>query len=136
MQYIPQAPPFVMVDELVRHDANETVTHFTIPADHLFVTDGRFTEPGLIENMAQTAAAGQGKAAAEQGAAPPVGFIGQIKDLKIYRLPEVGQTITTTIQVESRIMEVSVVKGETTCEGIVLAEGRYSIFLQSKTDSL
>lgn len=134
MQYIPQAPPFVMVDELVRHDSNETLTRFTVPAGHLFVEHGRFTEPGLIENMAQTAAAGQGKEAAGKGDKPPVGFIGQIKDLHIYELPQVRQTLTTSIRVESRVMDVTVAKGQVHVEGKLVAEARYSIFLQPKID--
>ena len=47
----------VMVDELVRAEADLAVTRFTILRDNLFLMSNRLGEPGLVENIAQTIAA-------------------------------------------------------------------------------
>ena len=57
---IPQKPPFVMVDKLFSVTETTTTTGFTIQADNIFVKDGVFKDPGLVENIAQTAAASAG----------------------------------------------------------------------------
>ncbi len=63
LSLIPQRPPFVMIDRLVSSDADIIKTSFKITGDNIFVTDGRFREPGLLENIAQTAAARAGELA-------------------------------------------------------------------------
>jgi hypothetical protein len=58
-----------MVDELLFSDDNITKTSFTVTADNVFVINGEFSEAGLMENMAQTAAAGSGNMARIEAAA-------------------------------------------------------------------
>ena len=72
---IPQKPPMVMVDRLVSIEGKTTITAFRISPDNIFVEKGLFREPGLIENMAQTAAAGVGAHSQSDNAPPPEGFI-------------------------------------------------------------
>ena len=60
LDFIPQRHPFVMVDELVSVDDSRTVSSFYITQHTLFSESGEFYEAGLIENMAQTVAAGAG----------------------------------------------------------------------------
>lgn len=135
MQYIPQAPPFQMVDRLISTNEIQTICSFTIPEAHIFVDQGVFTEPGIIEHMAQTAAAGSGYAAALENKAAPVGFIGAIKNFKLHSLPTVGQTITTLIEVQHVIGEVQIVTATTTCDETPIAAAEFKIFLQSSTQS-
>jgi 3-hydroxyacyl-[acyl-carrier-protein] dehydratase len=130
MKYIPQAPPFVMIDELISTTGTETLTSFTVREGHLFVTEGHFTEPGLIENIAQTAAAGMGKKAEDNGEPVQVGFIGAIKNWELQALPPAGKTIETKITVLHQIMNAHIVQGVITCEGSVIATAEFKIFLQ------
>ncbi len=130
MQYIPQAEPFVMIDDIIESTATITRTKFEIRPEHLFVENGFFTEPGLIENMAQTAAAGTGKRALETNTTPPVGFIGAIKNLKIEALPQVGQIIETQVAFLNQVMQVHVVQGEVFCDDKLIAAAEFKIFLQ------
>lgn len=130
MKHIPQAPPFVMIDEIIRSDESVTVTKFTIKESNLFVEDGYFTEPGLIENMAQTAAAGTGFKAAQNGLPAPVGFIGAIKNLKITEMPKVGDEIESTITFITQVLNAHVVAGEIKCGSKIIATAEYKIFLQ------
>jgi 3-hydroxyacyl-[acyl-carrier-protein] dehydratase len=124
MQYIPQGPPFEMIDTLVSATDTETVASLTITEDQLFVNQGRFTEPGLIEHMAQTAAAGTGWLAAQKGMPAPVGFIGAVKNLVIQSLPAVGATITCRVRMQHQV-QAQVQVGDTT-----IAEAEFKIFLQ------
>lgn len=131
MKYIPQAAPFVMIDELVSSDDTQTICRFTITADNIFTdSKGGFAEAGLVENMAQTAAAGTGFKAAAAAEAPPVGFIGQIKNLEISRLPQVGDTIETTITRQNQVMNAIIVLGTIRLGEAIIARAEYKIFLQ------
>lgn len=131
MQYIPQAPPFQMVDRLITTNEAQTICSFTIPEAHIFVDQGVFMESGIIEHMAQTAAAGSGYSAALNDKAAPVGFIGAIKNFKLQALPKVGETIVTTITVQHIIGDVQVVIAETKMAESVIASAEFKIFLQA-----
>ncbi|HRO42149.1 MAG TPA: 3-hydroxyacyl-ACP dehydratase [Flavipsychrobacter sp.] len=135
LPFIPQRPPFVMIDKVERADENVSVTSFTICEGHLFVENGVFTEPGLIENIAQTAAAGTGYKAQQENMPAPVGFIGALKGLQIKELPKVGETITTTISFLHQIMNAHIVQGIVRVEGREIASCELKIFLQIETQN-
>lgn len=130
MKYIPQAAPFEMIDELLHATEAETQTAFTIKAGHLFVADGVFTEPGLIENMAQTAAAGTGWSAAQQNKPAPVGFIGAVKNFEVSQLPRIGDTIISTIVMQHQVMNAHIVQGTIRLADEIIACAEFKIFLQ------
>lgn len=130
MQYIPQAPPFVMIDEIVNSTTTLTKTKFRIKENCVLVEDGDLSEAGLIENMAQTAAAGTGLRAVEAAQPAPVGFIGAIKDLRISELPKIGDEIESTITFITQVMNAHVVKGEVKLNDKIIATAEYKIFLQ------
>jgi len=131
MEYIPQAAPFEMIDALVSASAEEAVTRFSVREGHLFVCNGYFTEPGLIENMAQTAAAGTGFLAAKEGLPSPVGFIGAIKNLRVHRLPPVGASIQTRTRVLHQVMNATIVEAAVALDETVIAEAEFKIFLEA-----
>ncbi len=117
-ELLPQQEPFVMISSLVRFDMQTTVTETVVSADNLFVEDGVFTAPGIVENIAQTCAARIGyvnKYILKKGI--QLGFIGAIRDLKVKDLPKVGDTITTTISV------IDSVFGMTLVDAVVLNNG-------------
>lgn len=131
---IPQRPPIVMVDGLLEHSPEVSVSRLFIAEDNIFVADGFLQMPGLVENIAQTAALRMGydhmihmEPGAEPGK-PPVGFIGEVKNLKIYSLPPVGSTINTRVELLHNIFTASVIKGFVTCNGQIAAECEMKIF--------
>jgi 3-hydroxyacyl-[acyl-carrier-protein] dehydratase len=130
LAFIPQRPPFVMIDSIVSADEKESITSFTIREGHLFVENGYFTEPGLIENMAQTAAAGTGFYAQQQGKPAPVGYIGALKGLNVTRLPFVDETITTTVTFVHQVMNAHIVQGKVSVGEFEMATCELKIFLQ------
>ncbi len=126
---IPQKPPMVMVGRLIEAGAGQTTTSFTVSEDNIFCENGEFREAGLIENMAQTAAAGICSKAADQTGEPPVGFIGGIRNLKIIALPKAGQEIVTRITMMHQVFDSSIVRGEIFIGNQLLASCELKIFL-------
>ena len=109
---IPQKKPFVLVDELISCSNKITVCGFQIPENHPLVHEGKLSEGGLTENIAQTAAAGNGYQSQINKTAVPNGFIAGIKNLKIARLPLCNSQIKTIVTQENRVMDYNLIKGE------------------------
>jgi predicted hotdog family 3-hydroxylacyl-ACP dehydratase len=126
---IPQAPPMVMVDKLVEIVDKTTVTTFLILEDNVFCENGEFREAGMIENMAQTAAAGVGATHGIPGGNAPLGFIGGIRNLKIEALPKVGQEIMTRVTVLHEVFDATIVQGEIFLNTRLIAGCELKIFL-------
>jgi 3-hydroxyacyl-[acyl-carrier-protein] dehydratase len=129
-ELIPQRYPMVMVDELLYNDEEKTKTAFKIEESNIFIRDGFLSEYGLIENIAQTAAARIGYIAMEAGSAVPIGFIAGIKDLKILRLPEISAVIITEIIIVDHVLGMTIITGQNSCEGKILASCEMRIFLE------
>lgn len=115
LELIPQAPPFVMVDALLHADELTSRSSFIIQPDNFMVQNGCFTEGGLLENIAQTAAAHAGYMAKQNNQPVAGGFIAAVKDFEIGFLPQVGEEIMTEIKIENQFFNVSVVKGNVWC---------------------
>jgi 3-hydroxyacyl-[acyl-carrier-protein] dehydratase len=123
LQLIPQKPPFVMVDTLREYTHLTGTMAFTIPDDNLLVKEGVFSEPGLIEHMAQSMSLHRGYRGFLEGLEKPqTGFIGAIKSVEIYELPKSGTTLTTYVEILQEVMKVTLVTARTENEkGEVIA---------------
>ena len=126
---LPQRPPFVMVDALIHSDESITRTTFQVKPDNIFVVGEELTEAALIENIAQTAAAGAGYFSQQENHPVMVGYIGGIKDLKILNLPKINDTLETEIVIQNKIFDVTVILGTVRCKGIILAQCEMKIFI-------
>ena len=112
-QLLPQRAPFIMVDALTHFDEVITRTQLHVKADNIFVRNGEFTESGIMENMAQTCAARMGYINKHLcSGSVKVGFIGSIKDLVFEKLPKVGDTLNTTIEVVNEVFAVTLVNAK------------------------
>lgn len=130
LEFIPQRPPFVMVDTLFSSNERETVSCLTITSENKMVFDGFFQEGGILENIAQTAACGVGYQSKLLKQEVPVGFIGSIKKINIFELPKVGTKITTRVNVLTNIMDASVIGAEVRIDERVVATCEMNIFLK------
>lgn len=128
-EYIPQRAPIVMVDELLSCNEQNTQTCFTAGADNLFSQDGQLREPGLIEHMAQSAAAGVGYAYISQNKPVPLGYIGAVQRLQVQQLPKITDTLETTIETMHEVMTTKVIRATTICQGVEIATCEMKIFL-------
>lgn len=129
LNYIPQRAPFIMIGDVVRADETATHTTFKITADNLFVVNGQFTEPGLIENMAQTAGAGTGYLAKHDGKPQPKGYIAALKSVNIFSLPQVNDTIRTETTFMQNVLNFHQVSGRVMLGDKEIANCEFKIFV-------
>ena len=132
LELIPQKPPMVMVDGLVYSDENKSISQLQLNDSNIFCKSGFFQEPGLIENIAQTAALRSGYSSKQSHEKPKTGFIGSIKRLTILELPKDNDTLQTTVTVLHELINATVIKGEIFVNKKLMAEGEMNIFLQGE----
>ncbi|MDB5135143.1 MAG: 3-hydroxyacyl-ACP dehydratase [Mucilaginibacter sp.] len=125
---IPQRPPFVMIDQLVSCDEICSNTIFKITADNVLVDNGELSEAGIIENIAQTAAAGLGYITLQGNKPIVIGYIAAIKNLEIFAQPKVGDTIQTNVTTVNQIFDVTIISGSVKCHEILIAKCEMKIF--------
>ena len=128
LQYIPQRKPIVMVHELLEADDEHVITQLKIEPDNVFLTSGFFAEPGMVENIAQTAAVHVGYQCALKNLPIPIGYIAAIKDLKVKTLPKQNSTITTSVKVINKVLDITVVQGKIEHKGDLLCSCEMRIF--------
>lgn len=129
-QLIPQRPPIVMVDVVYSADEMSAETGLTVHEDNIFVRDGRFREPGLIEHIAQSAAAFAGYGSFARGEEPKLGYIGEIKDCNLFALPSIGEELRTTIRLVTEVAGIRLISAETKVNGETVAGCLMKIFLK------
>lgn len=109
--YIPQRPPFIMIDNLIEATPHTFVSDFCVLPDNIFLDGDILREFALIENIAQTSAAGIGFLESASGSGPGDGFIGGISKLTVYALPRVHETILTVVTPLYRFENMYLLKG-------------------------
>lgn len=127
--FIPQKPPFVMIDELVGSDETSTQTRFRVREDNIFIENGLLKEPALVENIAQTAAARAGYITTKENLPVLVGYIGAIKDLEIFNLPKINDNLETEIIIKTQVFDITLISGTVRCNGQILAQCEMKIFI-------
>ena len=127
---IPQRPPIVMVDLLQNVTESEAETGLLIKEENIFVHNGQLQEPGLIEHIAQSAAAFAGFKGYAAGEEPRLGYIGELKRLFLYARPNVGARLTTHLRVLGEAAGITLLAAETKAGDEVVAEGQMKIFLK------
>jgi predicted hotdog family 3-hydroxylacyl-ACP dehydratase len=132
VQLIPQRQPFIMLDQLVQADQMGCRSCFKIAEGNIFLEDGVMLAPGLIENIAQTAAARVGYICREENRPPPIGYIGAIQNLEIKALPKINDQIETEISIKNQIFDVTIISGEARCKGMLLASCEMKIFISNQ----
>ncbi|HWK03037.1 MAG TPA: hypothetical protein VNS58_05375 [Puia sp.] len=127
---IPQRPPFVMISKLLSSDESSTRTSLLVTEENIFVEKGLFREPGLMENIAQTAAARAGYMARLAGLPVQVGYIGAVKNLVITGLPKTNDEIITEIKIKDQVFDVTIISGTIWCREEVVAQCEMKIFIR------
>ena len=130
LSLIPQRHPIVMIDAFYGADEVLSYSGLTVKPDTIFCENNLLREPGLIEHVAQSAAARVGYLCIKQNIPVPVGFIGAIKNFQIYRLPAIGETLHTTIKIEQDIMDITLISAKVMVGDDVIAACEMKIFLQ------
>jgi len=113
MDYIPQRPPFVMIDNLLEASGDYFKTDFKVLPDNIFVENGKLREFAMIENIAQSSSVGLAKAKKYPSEKKPEGYLGAVSKLKLYELPEVNDRIYTVVKLIAQLENMFLLKGET-----------------------
>ncbi|MDR0412250.1 MAG: pseudouridylate synthase [Dysgonamonadaceae bacterium] len=130
LDILPQQPPFVMIDSLLYCDRKTTETALLVSAGNIFVENGCLSEPGLIENIAQTCAARMGyinKYLCRDTV--KLGFIGAIRNMEITRLPQTGERLATRIDTVEEIFQMTLVNATVRAGGELIASCEMKISL-------
>ncbi len=129
---IPQRPPMVMIDKLTGVTAKSARGKLLIEEKNLFCHNGFFHEAGLMEFIAQTAAAYTGFQRLIAHKEVSEGYIGAIKNLIIKLLPPAGREIQSEIVVENELLGYTIVTGKIYFENEVIAECEMRILLKTE----
>lgn len=132
LDLIPQRPPIVMVDKFYGIDEANSYTGLTITLDNIFIENGKFKEPGIIEHIAQSAAARIGYICQQTNVPVPLGFIGSVDKLTIHSLPLVGKELYTEIKIIQEVAEITLIGAIVKSEDSLVAECRMKIFLKKE----
>lgn len=125
--YIPQREPIVMIDKFYGIEGNTSTTGLTVKADCILCADGRLTDGGVIEHIAQSGAMYIGYEAISKGERVPLGFIGSINKMTINRLPNAGEELLTTIVMEAKVGDISLVSATVQSAGETIATGKMKV---------
>ena len=106
-KFLPHRPPMLLVSTMPQINETSVVTNFHITRDCIFVQNDYLTEPGLIENAAQTCSAIVGQSYfhiddLEGTSNSVIGYLSAIKKVVIHKLPKVGETLVTKAELISR----------------------------------
>lgn len=125
--YIPQREPIVMVDKLHSFEPDRSETGLTVDGDSIFVKNGKLMDGALIEHTAQSGALHIGYDHVLRGQRVPIGLIGSINKYQISRLPKVGESLRTTISMEARVGDVSLIGITVRVGDEVIAQGKMKV---------
>ena len=131
LDLIPQRAPIVMVDRFLGIEDGISRTELYVREDNIFVKDGHLTECGLIEHIAQSAAARVGYVFRSEGQEVPVGYIGSVNKFSIDMLPATGNVLSTEVKVLQKVMGISLIEAECRIDGVHVAGCRMKIFLDT-----
>lgn len=134
-ELLPQQEPFVMIGTLVHFDRTLTMTETLVKADNIFVEDNHFTATGLMENIAQTCAARIGyvnKYILKKGI--QLGFIGAVRNFEVIQLPQVGDTITTRVEVMEEVFGMTLAEATIERNGQVIVSTEMKIAVKEMED--
>ena len=120
-----------MVTELLSANEDIFCASFLITPENVLVDNGQLTEAGLIENIAQTAAAGAGHLAGLKNEPVKAGYIGSIANLEIFALPQIGDVLNTQVTITDKVFDVNIIAGSVTCNGKLLATCEMKIFINN-----
>lgn len=126
----------VMLDQLDFCQGEVAQGRLRIVEDNVFMEGGLFSESGMIEAIAQTAAARTGYLARQTGNGkkedPPIGVIGSVKDFELFFRPELGDEVIVEIRVMHEVMNASVIEGRVTVNDRMACKAELKIFITGK----
>lgn len=132
---IPQRAPIVMVDTFFGADETCAKTGLHVLPENIFCKDNTLQEPGIIEHIAQSAAAFAGYAPYTRGEEPKLGFIGEVKKCKITRLPQAGSFLDTSLKIVGEAAGITLIAAEVYEGEECIASCQMKIFIKDENNA-
>lgn len=130
-ELIPQRAPIVMVDEFLGvEERNVSRSQLTVRKDNIFVEGSVMDECGVIEHIAQSAAARIGYICREADRDIPLGYIGSVNEFHLQAHPRVNDTIVTTIEIIQEVFNISLIEAHCCVGDNCIASCRMKIYLE------
>lgn len=128
---IPHRDPVLMIDHLLFQDEKYTRTSFKIEPNNIFVSNSKFTEAGIIENIAQSSAAGSGYYYLQNKKSQPLTFIASISNLQILKNASAGEEIFTEIELMDSVMNFNIICGKCFLDDILIASCEMKVMIEN-----
>lgn len=118
-QFIPQRPPFVMIDNLISASIeNGFKSSFEVRPDNVLLLENGLSEGALVENVAQTCAAGFGYVNSQAGeGGGQMGFIGSVSRLEVKGVAPVHAVVETNVEIISTFDKIHLIEGKVSLNG-------------------
>lgn len=129
LDLIPQRAPMVMVDEFLGEAAGVSRTRFLIREANLFVDEGEFSECGVIEHIAQSAAARVGARYVGRGEPVPLGYIASVNNFEMLRVLKVGEVLESEVTVIQEVLGITLVEVHSYVGGELVASCRMKTYI-------
>jgi predicted hotdog family 3-hydroxylacyl-ACP dehydratase len=126
--YIPQRDPFIMIDALLSANEERFCSSFVIRTENIFLFNGILSDVALVENIAQTCAAGFGYIGSQNNETEArLGFIGAVSRLQVFEEAKAEENIETTVNILNRFENIYLVEGIATRNGTALLKCQMKI---------
>ena len=118
----------VMVDRLLHCDTVVTETERR-SVENYDATGWEVYTPATDEAAHATCAARMGYINLSSGKEVRMGVIGALREMEIHRLPEIGSTIKTRIEVSDEVFGMTLAQAQSYCDNTLLYSGTIKIAL-------
>jgi predicted hotdog family 3-hydroxylacyl-ACP dehydratase len=132
LDLIPQRPPFVMIDQLTACSEKSASGRLFISESNVLCHNGFLQESGLMECIAQTAAAYTGYCQLSASKEVARGYIGAVKNFVVHALPAANTEIHSEILIDNELLGYTLVTGKVFRDNEVLAECEMRILLEAQ----
>lgn len=127
---IPHREPMIMVDGLHYFDGEMAISKLTVLNSNIFLETNHFSETGLIEHMAQSAALLTGYKHQMNNLPIKEGFMAIIKNLNIEKLPKTNEVISTEVQITYEIATMTIVNLISKVNETIIATAEMTLVLK------
>lgn len=119
----------VMVDRFVGLSEGVSETQLTVSEANIFVEDGRLTACGVIEHIAQSAAARVGYLCRSAHQPVTIGYIGAVSNFEYIRPPRIAETLQTRIEIVQEVLNITLIRAQSFIGEELVAQGQMKIVL-------
>lgn len=130
--FIPQREPMLMVDKIFAANDSSVETGLTIDGGNIFVSGNSFSESGMIEHIAQSAACFAGYNDWINKRPIVLGYIAEIKKFNLEIPAKVGDELESSLVVVSNALNITLMNAVTKINGKTAASCKIKIFMDKK----